>query len=329
MDIKSVERAVNMLAGTLHMRMDFNSFNTGKQKLLIVEGQTDEKFIKGHLRDDVVCMVANKAFGTGNGFAPKPTINNKRAIIEVVYGLSVLPAIIKCPKGSEKWSVYGMIDMDFDDEGSHSNTSKLFVTDTHDLETLMILTDGGLFQRIKKCAISTDDTQKALFMAYQMGKIRQLISDEISIEPISSGKREVVYSSFFSEDYKVSIGAVISYINQNTEEPLSAAKEKKLVSRLLKDKSIKKCLSQEGFWKDNLESFDIQKTDDFWNVVNGHDILSLLRHINDDARRIFKKSSMYSLNREFEMALIEAYNPSNFKKTKIYSCMVAENVVNA
>ena len=329
MDFKSVQNAVNMLAGSLHMRMDYNNFNTGDKKLLIVEGQTDESFIKNQVRDDVVCLVANKAFNFRGGLGPQATVNHKNAIIQVVYGLSVYPAIIKCPKGSENWKVYGMIDMDFDDPGDNKKTTHLFITDTHDLETLMLSTDDTLLQRIEGCVISQDDSNKALFLAYQLGKLRTFLFDYISVKPISAGSKEVDYSKFIQDGYRLSLSALFSYINQEGEEKLSSAKEKRLIARLLKDKEVKKYTDSSGCWKADLEKFDILATPDFWEVVNGHDILALLRYVNADAALKFRKKPSYTLNRDFEMSLIKAYDMANFKKTRICSDMISEQIVDA
>ena len=327
MDIKNIERTVNMLAGSLHMRMDyFTQINAGTKKLLIVEGQTDKQFICGHLCDDVICMVANKAFDTANGFSPKPLLNCKKAIVEVVYGLSVYPTIIKCPKGSENWKVFGMIDMDFDDVGNHTKIAKLFITDTHDLETLMLSTEKNLLQKIEGCVIGVEDTKKALFMAYQLGRIRQVLTGEMS-KGLSAGNNEIEYSNFILEDYRISLKSLISYLNKQTEEPIAPEKEKKLLEQLSKDRSIKQYLTKEGIWKYEIDSFDAAKTNDLWDIVNGHDILSLLRYVNETAAIKFKASSQYAVDRTFEMALINAYNHNNFKGTKICKRMVAEGIV--
>ena len=307
MDIKKVERTVNMLAGSLHMRMDFNNLNTGAKKLLIVEGQTDEQFIHKHLCGDVICMVANKAFGTTNGFSQEQRLNCKQAIMEVVYGLSVYPTIITCPKGSENWKVFGMIDMDFDEVGNYTKTAKLFITDTHDLETLMLSTEPDLLQKIKGCVICAEDAKKALFMAYQLGRMRQWLklTDEISTKSLSAGNDEIEYSNFIIEEYRISFKSLISYLNKKAEKTISAVKEKKLFEQLSKNKSVKKYLTKEGIWYSGIDSFDVAKTDDLWDVVNGHDILSLLRYVNEDAAIKFKSSSDHAVNIAFEMALIE------------------------
>ncbi len=330
MRVDAVQDVVNKLAGSMHMRMDYNSFSKGEKKLLIVEGQTDEKFIKGHLNDDVLCLVANKAFGINSRFNASESINHKNAIIQVIYGLSVIPAVIKCPKGSEDWKVFGMIDMDFDEDEKYTRTSKLFITDTHDLETLMISTDTDLFERIEDCAISHDDLKKAVFIAYQLGMMKQWLNplrSDVPTDLLSSGREQVDYSSFVSKDYRVSLMELIKYLNSKSDKRLNATKEKKLFDRLYKDKSVKKMISKEGIWTKGIDTFDTEGDDDIWSIVNGHDILSLLKYLNETAALKFRNRSPYHLDREFEIAMIEAYDHEKFGQTLLCSKMVKENVV--
>ena len=133
-----VNEYVNSLMANLSFKADYQSFlkkNGEKARLLIVEGTTDETFVKNVISPDVACMIARKAFMKRASFGAETreqAINYKAAIVQLVYGLSKMPQIISC-KGSENWIVYGMIDLDFDDEDSnlYKKTSQLFVTDTH------------------------------------------------------------------------------------------------------------------------------------------------------------------------------------------------------
>ena len=326
MRVEAVQDIVNKLAGAMHMRMDFNSFSKGEKKLLIVEGQTDERFIRDHLNEDVLCLVANKAFGLNNGFDARQSINHKNAIIHVIYGLSQIPTLIRCPQGSENWKVYGMIDMDFDEEERFTRTDKLFITDTHDLETLMISTDANLFEKIEDCIIRPEDLKKALFISYQLGKMKQILNGAVSTSPLSRASEQVDYSRFVLTDYRVSLLELIKYLNSESGGQLNTTKVKKLYDRLCKDKSVKKMLTKEGIWGKEINSFDISEIDDIWNTVNGHDILSLLKYLNEDAAYKFRNRSSYHLDREFEIALVEAYDHTKFGDTEICSKMIKENV---
>jgi len=318
-----------MLVGNLSFTMDYNNLVKGSKRLLIVEGQTDKKFIESILSDDIVCMVANKAFGT-NKAPEQGRFSSKCAIMQVVYGMSKIPIVLKIPKGFDKCVVFGLIDLDFDKSSEQFlATPKLFVTDTHDLETLLLSTDGELLQRIEDCSISSDDTRKALYLAYQLGLLRKTIYDvnktDLSLQAISGGK-EIDYYEFL-DGYEISVRSFVHYINENDDNKITQPLEKKLADSVIADKRIKKKVDKDGKWKSSWESFETSTYPDYWEVVNGHDILSILRFLNEDAAMKYSNCGAYRLNRDFEMDLIDNYDYSNLSNTKVYSNMRAEKVV--
>ena len=329
MNVEEINKQIKMLIGNLSFTMDYNQLIKGTKRLLIVEGQTDKKFIESILKDDVVCVVANKAFGVNKGISQE-RFNSKCAIMQVVYGMSKIPIVLNIPKGFEKCIVFGLIDLDFDSESAqYLNTPRLFVTDTHDLETLLLSTDTKLLQRIDNCSISESDIRKALYLAYQIGLLRKVIYDlnkmDLSLQAIASGA-EISISEFL-EEYDVSVRDFVHYINQNDSRRITQPNEKKLADAVIADKRIKKKLDKNGKWKSALESFETSTYPDFWDVVNGHDILSILRYLNEDAARKYSNSGAYRLNRDFEMDLIENYDYSYLGNTKVYSDMRVEKVV--
>lgn len=331
MNVSEINKYINMLVGNLSFSMDYNNLVNGSKRLLIVEGQTDKKFIESILEDDIICIVANKAFGNKHGFG-QMSINCKSAIIRVVYGMSKVPVLLNIPKGFEKSTVYGLIDLDYDSSnGEYLSTTRLFVTDTHDLETLLISTDDGILQKIEECNISVEDSQKAFFMAYQIGKIRKALFDvndtDLSLQVISSGSNREIDYSVFVENYGINVVKMIKYINRLNDNCLSQNQEKKLTEKVIKDKSMKKYLDSNSIWKESWDSFDPLKHSDYWSVVNGHDILSILRYLNRDAARKYSNAGSFSLNRDFEMDLIDHYDYSALKDTKLYSDMYKESVV--
>lgn len=325
-----------LLSANLEFRANYHDFlhPDNPKKVLLVEGQTDERFIKDELCDDVICMAANMAFYDRSSFGQKKDSkpNWKNAIVNVVYGLSVIPKLIDCSNEFADWTVYGMIDLDFDDEGGTSRTHRLFITDTHDLETLMISTDDELLEKIDGCTITAMDAKKAIFMAYQLGRIREVIDKPALTAPLYAGKGEVEYSLFITNDYRVSIKDLIVYLNQKvsikkTEKSMNKAQMEKFIDQLCKNKALKKHLTKDACWKSDITGFDIASTEDLWEVVNGHDILALIRYVNKEASIKFSNRNPELLNRQFEMELIKAYDHNNFRKTKICSNMVREEVV--
>lgn len=330
MNVKEINRYVNMLVGNLSFTMDYNHFVNGSKRLLIVEGQTDKKFIEKILNEDIVCLVANKAFGNQRGFGQEE-VKCKSAIMQVVYGMSKIPMLINCPKGSEKWIIFGMIDLDFDSPSSeYTSTPRLFVTDTHDLETLLLSTDKGLLQKLEECIIPLEDSKKAFYLAYQMGILRQVIPDvtrDITLNTISGGGREEVDYSRFVEEYEINLKQLLEYINEKNETTLSSAKLKKVLDKITSDKRMKKTINKEYKWNLSWMEFDPEKVSNFWELVNGHDILSLIRYINQDAAEKYNNKNNFFLNRDFELDLVGHYEYSKLRETKIYNDMLAENVV--
>ena len=212
-----VNEYVNSLMANLSFKADYQSFlkkNGEKARLLIVEGTTDETFVKNVISPDVACMIARKAFMKRASFGAETreqAINYKAAIVQLVYGLSKMPQIISC-KGSENWIVYGMIDLDFDDEDSnlYKKTSQLFVTDTHDLETLLLSTDSELLRRVKRCSIDEKDIKWAFSVAYQLGVMRSVLRDSdmrLDLSALAAGSTD--YSCFVDDEGRISTKKLI------------------------------------------------------------------------------------------------------------------------
>ncbi len=332
-DIDKTNYYVKMLMGNLSFKADYKKYASENEisRLLVVEGTTDKAFIQRLIAPEVTCVVANQAFRNNKSFGTKirdDRINYKSAIVQVVYGLSRIPQLITCP-GSEKWNVYGMIDLDFDDGDSiqYTNTRQLFVTDTHDLETLLLSTDGELLNKTR-CVISNKDVNKAFYMAYQIGIMRDIIYNAecgISLKPISAGGYSIEYDKFTKESV-VNIYDLLNYANDLNSNKLSTAKLKIVIKKIQKDRRFKKNINSDGYWNKQLEEFDISSSKDFWSVVNGHDILSLLKYYNSEIEKAYA-TSKNALDREFEFDLINNYEYKTFEKTDMYNNMLAETII--
>lgn len=322
MNLEAINKSINMLLANISMKYDYASFVEGEKRLLIVEGRTDEKFVEPIIDRDVVCIVANKAFAS-RGF-DEQIANSKNAIMQVVYGLSRIPVLIKCPKEILQCSIYGMVDKDYD-EGfeEYLNTSKLFVTDTHDLETLMISTDKDLFSKLEHCSVTDEEVANALHMAYQLGVLKSVLYNytrELSFKDIHNH-----YDKVFSECL-INVKSLIGVLNQLNGSILSKGKEQSLLKKVLSDRDLKKKIDKNGRWK---EQFKLPSADDrsgFWDIVNGHDVLSALRFHNKTLSSIFSNQNNYALNRDFELALIEKYDYLMLRDTSLFRSMKREKV---
>lgn len=335
MKVNEINKYINLLVGNLSFTMDYNNLCKGTKHLLIVEGQTDKKFIEKILCDDIVCMVANKAFGVKKGFSPQETINCKNAIMEVVNGMSKIPiTFLKVPKYFENFKIFGMIDLDYDNSDGECLSSRLFVTDTHDLETLLISTDNNILQHLNGCFISTEDANTAFYLSYQLGFLRKFIKKvinsnkiEFDLQPICAGTGKDIDYFCFIENYKINVKKLINYLNKKNNNCLSTKKENEIIKKVLSEKEVNKKLDKNGNWNSTLEEFKPLNFEDFWTIVNGHDLLSILKFINNNAKEKYNNKNSYSLNRDFEMDLIDSYEYTNIKKTEIYKNMRKENVV--
>ena len=332
MDQKKINQYVELLADNLVFLANYARFAGSSKKMLIVEGATDREFLRNLINEDVWCVTAKDAFSNEDYLSmteKQLSRSIKIVIIDVVYGLAVYPMLINS-KGLDEWSIYGMIDMDFDPSSAHTNTNKLFITDTHDLETLMLSTDEKLLTKLDKCTITDEDIQKALYVSYQLGFLRKTINDvckkEISLRPLEPGKRDIDYG-LFVDDCRVSVPDLIKFLNSSRINGLPTPKMEQMINKVLKNKAIKKKTDEEGLWKQGLKDFDKSAIGDFWNVVNGHDILALLRFYNEGAKQAYSNIGGSSLNREFEFDLIDKYDYANFSRTKIYTNMKSETVV--
>lgn len=324
MDMNKINKYVDGIFNHMIFHMDYHNIKKTKNKLLLVEGTTDYEFIDNVLNTDVVCIQANKTFCKDYG------VNYKNVIVNVINGISKIPMLIRC-KESQEWSVFGMIDLDFDKSDDYDSMQKIFVTDTHDLETLLMSTDAEILERIRKCKIEENDIKIAFNLAYQIGILKNVIynvsNGEMNGSKLSNIEIGTKYE-FLNDSYEISVREAIEYINNHEEgKKMSSSKVKKIVDKLVKDKSIKKYLDEKGRWNIKWSDFNVNEYADFWQVTNGHDILSILRYVNEGAAMAYSNSAKFTLNREFEMDLIANYEYSKLVGTSIYENMLMQDVV--
>jgi len=302
-----------------------------RKKVLLVEGATDQKFI-GHIKGaDTRClsvadfMRARSAFSTSRSPAPAP-YNSKVVITTILKHIAWYPDYFDFPKGAETWPLYGLVDNDFDDSNEYARVTKLFFTDTHDLETLMMATDKDLLTRLKQCSITADEMKAALYIANQMAAFRQTIKDNGNLNPglINTSDGTIAFEEF-TDGNMVDLAKLLQYINGKSENTLSKEKLKRTRESIIKD--MKKKLDKEGRWKKSLESFVVNADSDFWMDVNGHDVLSAICYKNPSVREVFINQGGYSQNRDFEFALSETYDYDCLKGTKLYAKLQAAGLL--
>ncbi len=332
---EEIKRCVGIVVSRLKMKLEGPVSPDDTIRVLLVEGRTDEVFIAEETADDIKCFPMGGILKARNAFKEddaQNAVNCKEAIMQTVYGLNVLPAIIDC-KGADKWKVYGIVDRDYEDFETYTCSKGLYVTDTHDIETLLISTDPSIWSRLENCEIKPGDISQALFIAYQFAVLREAIRQmgNVTIRSIKSGSYDVDFSAFV-DNGKIILRKLLDYVNEKNKEitpeaVLSPKDLEKLIQNILKEKQYKKLLNSEGDFKISLENFEVDKIDNFWIVVDGHDILALIKYINENAAVKYHDYTAYSLNRDFEMDLIKSYDHAQFKRTALYANMLKDKVV--
>ena len=328
---ETIKKYKDSLLNNLKFHGEYDAAVGLRKKVLLVEGNSDQKFFEHIRSSDTRCisvaefMKARSAFSTSRSPAPE-SYNCKAVITTILIHIACFPDCYDFPKGAEKWPLYGLIDNDFDDSTDYSRVTKLFFTDTHDLETMMISTDDGLFTRLKQCSITAEEVKAALYIADQMAAYRQAIKSNGNLNQglINEDDGTVNYYAFTTGD-KVDLGKMLAYISNKSETPLSREKLKKTRESI--SRSLKKQLDKEGVWKKTLVSFAVSADSDFWMDVNGHDILSAIRYKNPSAREVFINQCGYSQNRDFEFALTVVYDYECLKKTNLYTKLQAAGLL--
>ena len=334
---KEIERCVGNVVARLRMKLDAPMPSNRRCRVLLVEGKTDEVFFSDILEDDVKC------FSMGGILRARSAIksddicivnNNKEAIMQTVYGLNVLPALINV-KGAENWLVYGVVDRDYEDFSLYSRSKGLYVTDTHDIETLILSSDEKIWDRIAEGNINQQNIKKALYVAFHLALLRDSIKNNssITLRPVKSGSSDIEFSSFL-DNYTISLPDLMEYINErnratSTEKVLGKNDLNKLMQCVAKDKGCKKILSPEGKVKDTYEAFSPKNIGNYWVWVDGHDILALIKYFDEYASARYLDESSIPQRRSFEMDLIQNYDKSLFTGTMIYTEMVKDKVAKA
>ena len=331
MDKSEIIKYKDYLLNNLKLLGEYDLAAGLSKNVLLVEGATDQKFM-GHIKSsNTRCLAVADFMKSRNAFCTSrsstlPLYNSKLVITMILKHIAYFPECYDFPKGAEKWPLYGLVDNDFDDSNDYSRVTKLFFTDTHDLETLMLATDVKLLTRLEDCNITTDELKVALYIANQLAVFRQTIrrNGTLSPELINSPDGTIDFSAFTEGD-KIDLTKLLDYINRRSEKPLSREKLKRTRDAIIKD--LKKKLDKEGFWKKTLESFTVNTNSDFWMDVNGHDVLSAICYKKPNIRKIFINQCGYRQNRDFEFALSEAYDYKCLKNTKLYSKLYAAGLL--
>jgi hypothetical protein len=331
-DQEKMEKYTKILLS--YLKLKFCSMKrSNEDKLLLVEGGTDLRFLNKILNENVVCKDSRSVFLT-----PLPEdqhFNCKAAIVNSVVKLSSFPNELE-KNILNNISVYGMIDMDDDDPNTYTRYKMLFYTDTHDLETLLKKSDPGLFSRIKTFKMTVDEYYKVLFMAYQLAIVRGTLAPclyhsktklQLSVSPLRAGTNDIDFGMFF-KDCQIELPNVIKYIANKEQIKVSNSNLNKILAEYMGVKMNAKHFNKKTYiWKSKLGEFSPDNIDNYWNIVNGHDIVALLRYVCPNAGEAYSNSEESRLYRKFETDLIDNYSYDCFSRTNLYKSMNNAEIV--
>ena len=330
-----IESYKGYLMSWLRMNKDYDDALGLSRKTVLVEGFTDEKFYKRVLREDTRCVNAKniverdqKGFRTGSG-SGKVSINCKDLIVRLMEALALYSENLGFPKNAKVWPLFGIVDRDDEEDAEYAMINKLFITDTRDLETLILSTDMKVLTRLEKCHLSEEEIREALYVAEQLGAYKKAIKQEGSLSSwkINAENGTVDYSKF-TKDKTVDLQMLLDFINRNNEQgekPKKAAKLKDIKAAIVK--GMKKQLDKDGNWKKTLQEFSPEESKTIWLIVNGHDVLSAVCYIKPEVDTAFSSEQKHKLNREFELAIIGEYDYECLKTTELYRSLSDADLV--
>lgn len=313
----------------MRLKADMRSCETGtraeleecqkKNKLICVEGSSDREFYGCYVKDGVFIEDISGLLEAYNCLKlleekqiHKETIlSHKEMVIELIKALTLgeglgvdIPAEI-----TDNYDIYGIIDKDFDGDNKYSFYDRLFVTDTHDFETLMLSTDAGVVYRLKDYRITEDEYQKALYIAYQLGIIKQILQSKemskhthhLSIKNLSINAKEL------KSNPRINLSTVIATINDCVDKENEGKERRDRISKITKtdEDDLNRKFDKDKY--KTLDSFNRSLPPKLWEVSNGHDIVDALNLIKDCT----------ICDRDF----INAYDKGKFYETDIAQSM--------
>lgn len=294
-----------------------------KTPFLYVEGSTDKRFYSRILKSNVNCVFAKEYIESRGSFKSAQEQNEEKLI-------NCKDVIVRICKKLifEQSNTYGIIDKDGDDIDNNQRLH-LYVSDTYDLETMLMFTDNDWYMRM---GIPQDDVKKAIFIAVQLSSITHALRavNCENVSDLNAGSKEVEYCEFVNDknDCKISLSMLLTYLFANEKE--ADEKSYAVLKEMQNCKACKRVINK--FSKEGLRLWigDYGEIDDtsalLWQDINGHVALQSLRFVNDEANNKYRPRTRNEY-RNFEHALISVYDYNCFRKTKLYQLMSKENLI--
>ena len=296
-NLEKLDRYTTKILSDMSMKSDYAMYDESLN-FILVEGQTEVTFFSKYKKSKNHFVEINEIVESQKSMRARQeegTFNNKKAILNIVGNVFNLPFL-------QKKNIFGIVDKDFDKEYPYSQLhSRIFSNDTHDLETMMLDSDGNAACNLRQIKCSKENVSRALYMAYQIGLVKFAVSKFRHLRVVS----EIDFNIYFSDD-KLNIKKYISFINRDLNN------DKKVVYADV----VKVLKNMKKLDKDNNFNFDIKDfcdniSKEVWQIVNGHDFLFILFHIY----------KVKTTKRKASEDLISAYKIANFENTALFAKM--------
>lgn len=325
-NVNFIKNDIDAVIRVLALKYSYRKHLDAKCPMVLVEGKTDVSFYNSYKKDNVLFVPIGDIVLNGN----RPKIeekryvpNNKSVICNIVYGLSVIPAEVHCPDYAKVWNIYGIVDKDFEEDfGDFKMSTMLFQTDTHDLETLLIMSDEAVLTNIQDLDLTEDEITKAEALAFELAAIRAGIAKFTTLRHnLLKEENGLVDYSNIVDGKDISITKAVNLINNRSTSTSKYDKQyvNDIVGRIAEDNW--QMVDSKNNFNLNTKGFNIWDHFDFWDNVNGHDLASALMYESEKAYEKYYNEFTTNLNREFERDLIKAYTKAKFNSTTLYKKM--------
>ena len=298
------------------------------KQLVLVEGGLDLRFFD-HLNcgnvvfqsvDDILrsefMLKENQDIETSEDEHKNNKVNIKKLFDEAYLNINLQQMV-------KELGMIGIVDKDFDDEYPYGRYLKLISNDTHDLETMLLRGDSDLVDKLIQLSVDMDVITKSKYMAYQLAQVYVVLkkyftskNDQVKYH---HAKHRQVFRYF--DGVNLNIKNYVNYITfcykQNKKDNTKSIMDspQKLYKELVLAMQKENYLNKNGEFRLTYNNFENTEPKDFWQMVNGHDLLQIILYFNINnsnfESRLFKK-------RNFEAFVIDNYNYDKFIKESLY-----------
>lgn len=331
----------------LEIKRDYyERLKRGEARFLLVEGKTDERlFVRNLYNDDVIVCAVGDIFQSQDVLRQnyssscqrlrttekcEPTfqfVNSKNTVIEILMAFRC-PQLLNISIDASDWNVYGVVDSDYSNESETTSLQNLFLTDTHDIETLLLMTDETLLNRILNGLFSDDDIKKAYYLSYQLAILRTVLYADTYRTKVKTMEGEPILlwrtiktrlrnmqdrtlDSLIIGD-AIDVTKLIGYVYDGI---LVDNEVTKWATYYMQDKRMKDYFdANTGKWKERWDTFQLEE--DFYQLTQGHDIARFLRYVTRNKRSDLSYEDQTRI-RNMEFLLVENYCLSCLKKSQL------------